>query len=203
MKKILNIIIISVLILSLSSCFWTKEEVNKEKLIEQINEEIKDEWTNSEEIKKVQEEMNKDVKDISQKLLNWEMTDKQAEEAMLESMNKSWAVSNMLEKQKKQMPKILEILKVNLKCLTKADSKSDAKKCEDKSNKLAKKYWIEEVYDDEDDEFNEDFEWNAEEKKEVIADITSWIKELEKMIPCIEKAKVMTDFMKCSQENMK
>ena len=196
MKRILNIIFISVLMLSLSSCFWTKEEVNKEKIIEQIEEDIKDEW-----IKKVKEEMNKDVKDISQKLLDWEISDEEAQKAMLDSINNSTSLNSELKKQKEKMPKVLEILKSNLECLEDADNKSEIKKCYEKSEKLAKKYWIEEMYKGGEDD--EDFNWWKEEKKEVIADITSWIKELEKMLPCIEKAKVMTDFMKCSQENMK
>jgi len=199
MKKIIWIITILILSFGLSSC-WDKEndlnkiEKNQNIEIEQINEDI-------DNMKKIKEEMSKDVKDISQKLLDWEISDEEAQKAMLDSINNSTTLNSQLEKQKEEMPKMLEILKFNLECLEDADNKSEVKKCSEKSEKLAKKYWIEEMYEDEEDE--EDFNWWKEEKKEVISELKDWIQMFENILPCIEKAKVMTDFMKCSQENMK
>ena len=67
------------------------------------------------------------------------MTEEEAEKAMLDSMNDSETIQTQLEKSKEEMPKVLEILKFNKQCLTKADSKSDAEKCEESSIELAKK----------------------------------------------------------------
>jgi len=59
---------------------------------------------------------------------------------MLDSINNSTTLNSQLEKQKEEMPKMLEILKFNLECLEDADNKSEVKKCSEKSEKLAKKY---------------------------------------------------------------
>ena len=74
--------------------------------------------------------MKDDIVDISEKVQEWEMTEEEAEKAMMDSLNNSETVQTQLEKSKEQMPKILEIIKFNKKCITEADSKSDAEKCE-------------------------------------------------------------------------
>lgn len=203
MKNTIKTLIIILLIMSLSSCFWKKEEANteisKEKVIEQIEQKAKDEWIDLEEIKKAQEEMGADMKDISQKVLSWDMTDEQAEKAMMKSLNNSSSLTNMIEKQKKQIPQTLEIIKANLKCIKKADSKSDWEDCIVKSNKLAKKYWLTDMIETT-EKFEVDFVWNKESKEKIITDTQEWIQQLEKILPCIQKAKIMTDFIECSEK---
>lgn len=202
MKKTIKIIVIMILILSLNSCFSKKEEPVKNdnaNIQKEINSPInnQDEVSkkNVETVKKIQNEMSDDMKDISQKMLDWKITDEEAKEAFLNSMDNSNTLKSQLEIQKEQMPKMLKIMKASLECVKDIDNKFDAKKCEDESKKLAKKLWIEDMYED-----DEEYEWEQDKKAETISDIEKWITQLEKAIPCLEKAKVMTEFMECSND---
>ncbi len=128
---------------------------------------------------------------------NPNMTKEEQKAQMMQMMNQSKTGQSMLEKQKDQMPKILELLKANRTCLSKADTKADVNKCEKKSEKLAKKLGIEEDFDDEEEE---DFVWNKEEKKIALAEMDEGISHIERSLPCIQKAQTMSDMMQCSQQ---
>ena len=117
---------------------------------------------------------------------------------MLNSMNNSKTVQSQLEITKEQTPKMIEWIKVNKECIEDSDSKSDAEKCMDESNELAKKLGLNDFYIEEEDE---DFDWNSEEKKLMLSDLNEGLEQMEKMLPCIEKAEVMTDLMQCGMDD--
>jgi len=125
---------------------------------------------------------------------NMSEADKKA--LMMQMMNRSQSGKNMLQKQKEQMPKILTLLKSNRSCLSDAQSKSDAKSCEEKSIKLAKKLGMDDMYEGEDD--TEEFTWSENEKKQALLEMDQGIKEIEKSLPCIKKATTMSQMMHCS-----
>lgn len=189
MKKALLGLISMILVISLSSC---EEGKNVNTVDNNIN--------NSEQTvqNKISEEIKPEIKDISKQVQNWEISSEEAEKAMKDSINSSDTMQSQLEKSKDQMPKILQILKANRKCIVDSDNKSDAKDCETKAIELAKKLWISDMFDN--NEKTWDFEWNEQIKKETLTDIDSWIKEFEAMLPCIEKAENMTDMMQCGNE---
>ena len=61
-------------------------------------------------------------------------------------MNNSKTVQSQLEITKEQTPKMIEWIKVNKECIEDSDSKSDAEKCMDESNELAKKLGLNDFY---------------------------------------------------------
>ncbi len=133
--------------------------------------------------------------DIQEKMkANPNMTKEEQKALMMKAMNSSNMAKKMLEKQKDQLPKMVKVLKLDRECLSKADTKADAKVCEKASRKLAKKLGL-----DESDEEESDFEWNKEEKNKIIPEMDKQIARMEKALPCIKKAKVMSDMAKCMQ----
>lgn len=126
------------------------------------------------------------------------MTDEEAKKAMLDSMDNSKTMQGQLELQKKQMPKMLEVIKFNKKCFEDVDNQSDAEDCVAKSKKLSKKLGLDDFFTD--DEEDKEIEWNQDDKEATLAEMDDSIAQMEKMLPCIEKAKVLTDMMKCSTE---
>ncbi len=122
------------------------------------------------------------------------MTSEEAEEAMMDSMNNSKTVQTQLEKTKEQTPKMIEWMKVNKKCIEVADSKSDAKECMGKANKLAKKLGLPDFFIEDD---TEDFDWDSNEKELIVSDLKEALEQREIMLPCIENAENMTDLMQC------
>ena len=197
MKKWLLVSLVLVLILSLSSC-W--EEKVEDKIMEETTAQIQEETQEQiDAVQKIEEEMEADIKDISEKLESWDMTSEEAQAAMLDSMNSSETVQSQLELQKVQMPIMLEVIKENRKCLGDADDKDDVEDCMDEAKELAKKLKVEELYWEEDEDAGyEDFEWGEEDKKLMLAEMDIAIEQMENMLPCILEAEVMTDMMNCS-----
>ncbi len=196
MRTILKIMLL-VSVLILASCGSNKEEVKKENIQKQ-NIEQKVDNKEKENSEKIKNEIKDNVDEISQKVLNWEMTQEQAQKAMLDSINKSWTVQDQLSKMKKQMPLTLEMMKTNLSCIEKADNKSDMIKCGLESNKMAKKLELDDFEAFDESEYDN---WTKDEKEADIKDLKNAIKDLEEMMPCIKKAEKMTDVMKCNKEN--
>ncbi len=82
-------------------------------------------------------------------------------------------IKEEMAKMQEELPKTIKLLKVYKKCLTSADSKKDAIKCYEETDKLAKKMGINEKEDEEDD-FNADDEfgeWTAEDKKKTLSEL--------------------------------
>jgi peptidoglycan hydrolase CwlO-like protein len=128
---------------------------------------------------------------------NPNMSEEDKQKAFMAIMNKSNSAQSMLEKQKQKMPKTLKVLKHDRACLAKADTTADMKKCEESSKKFAKKLGIydNEYYEDD----GEEIIWNEKEKKETLRGMDGAINRMEKMLPCIQNAKVMSDMMECSK----
>ena len=191
MKKILLISLMLVLSLSISSCDEEKIEdkkVNDKEIILEDKE--------IEVAEKIKNEMKDGIKEISDKIASWEITSEDAEKLMIDSMNNSETVKSQLEIEQEQMPKMLQIIKANRECFDDVDNKSDADKCVEEAEELAKKLGVEEFYS-EDEEYEED-EWIQEDKEEMLAEMDIYIKQMEQMLPCILDAEVMTDLMNCS-----
>ena len=190
MKKILLISLMLVLSLSLSSC-------GNEKAEEKIDNKVTNQEEKQIEIsEKINNEMKDGIKEISDKIASWEITSEDAEKLMIDSMNNSETVKSQLEIEQEQMPKMLQIIKANRECFDDVDNKSDADKCVEEAEELAKKLGVEEFYS-EDEEYEED-EWIQEDKEEMLAEMDIYIKQMEQMLPCILDAEVMTDLMNCS-----
>jgi len=190
MKKLWTSLWIIVLSLLLTSCWWNEDI--KEPVLEKNQEEVikGDEFN-----KKLSNELKDEVSEIGEKVKNWEITEEDAEKMTMKAIDSSSVVKTELEKQKEQMPKFLKIIELNRDCMSKAEEKSDAEKCMEEVEKSLKEFWDEE-FELEDEEL-EDFEWNEEEKRIILAEMDEWIAQMQKMIPCVEKAEVMSDLMKC------
>ena len=195
MKKWLLVSLVLALVLSLSSC-------GEEKVENKIEEKVLDNTIIQEEldtVEQIEKEMEADIKDISEKVENWEMTEEEAQAAMMASMNNSETVQSQLELQKVQMPIMLKVIKENRKCLGDADNSDDVEKCMEEAKDLSKKLGVEELYGDDDLE-DKDFTWGEEEKTQMLAEMDEAIESMDKMLPCIAAAEVMTDLMQCSVE---
>ncbi len=143
------------------------------------------------EFSAIMESVQKKIKE------NPKMSKEEQKELMSKAMDNSKMGKNMLLKQKEQMPKILEILKANRVCLNSANNKKDLKNCEKKSMALAKKLGMEDTHKNIKDD--DDFVWDENKKKKIVSQIDQGIKDIELSIPCIEKAKVISDVTKCMQ----
>ena len=100
--------------------------------------------------------------------------------------------------QKEQIPKLFKLMKKQESCIKDADDKDDLMDCVNDAKKESKKMWISEMYmDEEDDEELKKLVWNDAEKQKTLKEMSEWLAEMEKMLPCLKEAKVMTDMMKC------
>ena len=136
----------------------------------------------------IMSQMQQKIKD------NPNMSKEEQKALMMQMMNSSSMAKNMVKKQKDQLPKMLQILKADRECLSKADTKSDAKICEKASRALSKKLGVDDMVDD-----DSDFEWNKEKRSKFIPEMDKQISHMEKALPCVEKAKVMSDIAECMQ----
>ncbi len=126
---------------------------------------------------------------------NPNMSKEEQEQLLIEAISGSKGMQSKFEKVKSGMPKMVEAMKFGKECLSKADSKSEAKTCMDKVDAMIKESGLDEHDDEEDEEFN----WSPEDKKQMLAEIDEGIKEMEDRLPCIKKAKNMMDMMNCNQ----
>ncbi len=114
---------------------------------------------------------------------------------MLKMMDESDIGKKILETQKDQMPKMIKILKADSKCLSKAETKKEAKICEKSSIELAKKLGL-----NQNPPSNKDYEWDKNISSRVIPAMNKQIEALEKSLECTEKAKVISDISKCMKK---
>jgi hypothetical protein len=174
MKKFLSILTTTTFLM-LSTTTWAKEAPTPEQM----------------------QEMGKIMGQLQEKLkTNPNMSEEEQEALMMQMMNQSKMGNDVLQKQKEQLPKILKISKSNRVCLGKADTKAETKECEKKSKILAKKIGLKDSFNYEDEE---DFVWNKEEKTKILADMDKWIKEMERSLPCVQKANNMSEMMQCTK----
>ena len=193
MKKILLISLISVLSLSLTSCWEEKtNEIAKNWGQEQIQEQVQEQGA-----EKMEEEMSDEIQEIYEKVENWEMTNEEGSQAIKDSIDISDTAQEQLTKAKEEMPKMLEWWKAYRECISGVDSKSDMQECMKKSNELARKLNLSEFIEDE----NIDFEWNNDEKEQLLIEVDKGIEQMEKMLPCVDDAKVISELMQCGTEN--
>ncbi|NOQ77856.1 MAG: hypothetical protein GQ546_00490 [Gammaproteobacteria bacterium] len=126
---------------------------------------------------------------------NPNMSQTEQEALVIQALN-SAVGQDILQKQKEQMPKMVKVMKTLNNCLTNADTKRDALKCNANSIALAKKMGLDKEFYDEEKEV--DISWSKNEKKEALAEMAIVLKVMETSLPCIEKAETMSDMIKCA-----
>ncbi len=179
MKKYLNKLTLISILLFCATSIYAQNPSDQEKMLQDMD--------------RVMEKVQAQLK------ANPNMSAAEQKALVTQMMNQSKTGQDMLSKQKAQLPKILKILKSNRTCLSKADTKSDANVCEKKAEKLANKIGFEEDFEAE-EENEQHFVWNKKEKNKILAEIDEEITHIEHSLPCIQKAKTMSDMMRCAQE---
>jgi len=151
-----------------------------------------------------QAQMIKDMDQIMEKVqaqfkANPNMSKEEQKALVMQMMNQTQTSQTMLEKQKSQLPKILKILTSNKTCLSKADTKAEANACEKEAESLAEKIGLEVDFEDEQETLQHKV-WNKKTKQKALTEIDEEITHIQHSLPCIQKAKTMSDMMKCSQK---
>jgi len=189
MEKLSHILLVTTLIVGFVGCGDSNENVEKSKVVQEAK-------TETITVEEQMDEMGKALKEGQEKIAaNPNMSKEEQEEVIVSAIANSKGMQGQLEKLKNGMPKMLEAMKFGKECLTKADSKKEAKTCMEKVNTLIQESGMGEVEDD----AEEDFSWSAEDKKSMLKDIDEGMKEMEKSLPCIEKANNMMDLMQCQK----
>ena len=142
-------------------------------------------------------EQMQEMRAVMQKLqaklkANPNMSKEEQKAFMLKAMNSSQTIKKRIQKQKREMPKMLKVMKYYRSCLKDANSKSDARVCDKKSAVLGQKLGLERDFTEEE----EDFVWD---KKRMLAEVDEGIEHLEHVLPCIQKSQNMSDVMQCNQ----
>ena len=190
--KYLNRMLVTLSVtLLLLGCGDTSETTPVENKVEKSQVAKTDTFTESLQIEGLGEALKEAQSQIA---ANPDMKNEEKSQIITESLAMSKGMQSKFEQAQKTMPKILEAMKFGKKCLTKADSKAEAKVCMDKTDAMFKESGM-----DEEDMEDEDFNWTPADKKEMLAEIDEGIKEMESNLPCIEKSKNMMDMMNCSQ----
>ncbi|ACN17927.1 hypothetical protein HRM2_48790 [Desulforapulum autotrophicum HRM2] len=126
---------------------------------------------------------------------NPNMTGAEQTAMMMQAMGNLDQDNSQLQRQKEQMPKMLQGMKQMETCLSKASSQADADRCEKEFSQLTRQLGLD------DDEFSDDEDplvWNENTKEQVLSELKEGIQSMEQMMPCIEKAQNMMDMMKCN-----
>lgn len=144
---------------------------------------------------RLSKEVSENMEEVIEKFEEGTISEEKAKNIMIDAVDNSTVMKTELEKQKEEMPKMLIVLKMNRDCIQDADTKADIKACEKKSLKKAQALGITDFYGEVEED--EDFEWNVIEKEQMLADIDGGIIHMEKMLPCLEKANVLSDLMQC------
>jgi hypothetical protein len=124
-----------------------------------------------------------------------DMTNEEQVAMMMQAMGQSEQAGGPLQQQKEQMPKMLKVMKSMRQCLNDASSQAQADSCMEKSIELSNQLGLPDNFTEEEDPL----EWNKETKAQVLFDLDEGIEEMEQMLPCIENAQNLMDFMKCTQ----
>ena len=188
MKNILSISLVLISSIILSSC-WENVDTSMQ---------IVDEKQNDTFTEQLADDVSDEIWELWEKLLNEEITEEEAKKLMLNTVDESELMKAEFEKQKKQMPILLDMIKINRECLSAADNKSDVETCMSNLEEIVKDSWFEDFNEEDFDTW--EFEWNAEEKKTILVEMDAWIVEMEKMLPCFENSENFSELMECSQK---
>ena len=146
----------------------------------------------------IKADMAKAMGDVQKTIMaNPKMSKEEQKKLVVETLVNSDSMKSQFAKQKEMMPKMVKFMKVNRACLQDANSKDDAKVCEKKAERIAKELGFDDEFSEEGEE--EEFHWDKAEKKKVLLGMDEGIKEMEKNLPCLEKAKNMMDLMQCTK----
>ena len=192
MEKLSRILLVTTLVVGFVGCGDSEENVEKSKVVQEDK-------TQTITVKEQMAEMGKALKEGQEKIAaNPNMSKEEQEKVIVNAIANSKGMQSQFEKMKKGMPKMVEAMKFGKKCLTKADSKSEAKTCMDKTEAMIKEIGFNDH--DEEELEDQDFTWSPEDKKQMLADINKGLSEMEGRLPCIEKSKNMMEMMSCNQQ---
>ena len=122
------------------------------------------------------------------------LTPEEEKQIMIDALTGSKGMENQFIKMKHDMPKMVKVLKFGRGCLSTSETKEDAKECMNKIDAMAKENGMTEG-----DGENEDFLWTPATKHQMLKEINKSIHDIEKTLPCVEKALNMADLMNCNK----
>jgi hypothetical protein len=191
MEKISHILLLTSFLLGFTACGdEAKEPTEKSNIQKEDKTQVA--TTAEEQMAQMGEALIKGQEKI---IANPNMSQEEQEEVIVNAIANSEGMKSQLQKIKNGMPKMLEAMKFGKECLNKAENKEEAKTCMNKVNTMVQESGMSEVEDD----AEEDFSWSAEDKKAMLKDIDDAMNEMEKSLPCIEKANTMMDLMQCQK----
>ena len=194
MTKIYSMVLATTLLVGLLGCGETEEVKTPTKAPLESKAEDSSVVTESQ----IKADMAKAMGEVHKTIMaNPKMSEEEQKKLVVETLVNSDSMKNQFEKQKEMMPKMVKFMKSNRTCLQDANSKEDAKECEKKAEEMAKKLGFDDEVSEEEEE--EEFHWDKAEKKRVLLEMDEGIKEMEKSLPCLEKAKNMMDLMQCTK----
>ncbi len=131
---------------------------------------------------------------------NTKMMDEDAmQNAMLNALGQVPAFQQEFQKAKKDLPKTIALSKEYRACLARASTKSSAKTCAKKMSKKAKKLGLDNGKGFHDENMDDFGEWTPKQKKEYLKELDESIAQMEKALPCLQKAKTLADMAKCQK----
>jgi len=194
MRKIYGMVLATTLLVGLSGCGERDEVKSTTKATPEVEVESSSLVTESQikaDIAKAMGEVQKTI------MANPEMSKEDRKKLVVETLINTDSMQSQFAKQKEMLPKMVKFMKANRACLQDANSKDDAKACEKRAEGMAKELGFDDEFSEEGEE--EEFNWDKDEKKKVLLEMDEGIKEMEKNLPCLEKAQNMMDLMQCAK----
>ena len=141
-------------------------------------------------------QMGESIKEAQKKIkANPNMSDKEREKVIMESMMNSKSMMSKFEKQKASMPKMLKMMKSYRACIADTNSQSDMDECVKKVKKSTHKLGLDELGDNEE----EKLVWSKANREKTLKEIDEGIKEVSKSLPCMKKSNNMMEFIECAR----
>ncbi len=125
---------------------------------------------------------------------NPNMSEKDLEQQVLSALSQTPQMNSELKKMQRNMPIMLKLAREYRKCLKRADNKNQAQICGDRAEQKSRKLGL--PYDSQDQD-EKIMSWSPQDKKKALDDMDESIADMEKAMPCIQKAANFMDLMNC------
>ncbi len=125
---------------------------------------------------------------------NPNMSEKELQQQLLSGISQNPQMNNELQKMQHDMPIMLKLSKEYRNCLKRADHKNEAQACRDRAEQKSQKLGLPADLEDRDDNI---ISWSPQDKKKALEEMDEAITDMEKAMPCIQKAKTFMDLMNC------